>query len=252
MSKFFIYSDMNLSQLLRHSLLGLFATLFLTLPSTAIQTDTEDVIYFKNGSVLRGEIIERNGDESLKIETHCRNVIVVWLDEVEEIRSENIPVVRHYKISGYVNQTGLDLLPGNEVTSVRFQMVNGYQFSPRFSAGLGIGYTTYNDPLSLVPVFLDLRFKLLEANTTSFIFFKGGYNFSTHTDEDVIIEGHRGGYTLNPGIGIHFDTNGDNGWYINVGYNIDKFGFDHQGWGGQTVINEHTYKRVNFGLGLSF
>lgn len=243
---------MKSKEVFHYSILCLLVSLFLTLPVTAMTTDTEDVIYFKNGAILRGEIIERNGDESLKIETNCRNVVVVRLEEVEEIRRENIPVARYYKTSGYVNQTGLDLLPGNEVTSVRFQMVNGYQFTPRFSAGLGVGYTTYNDPLSLVPVFLDLRFKLFKANTTSYIFFKGGYNFTAHTDDAVLIEGKRGGYTINPGVGLHFDTSGDHGWYINVGYNIDKFGFDQQGWGGQTVINDHTFKRVNFGLGLSF
>jgi hypothetical protein len=234
--------------------LSLCAALFLITPVFAIQTDTEteDVVYLKDGTVLHGEIIERNGDTSLRIETACRNIYVVWLDEVEEIREEPRPVPQFYRRKGYVNQTGLEILPGKGPTSVRFQMVHGYQFHPLFSAGLGFGFSTYNDPLGLVPFFLEFRLKLAEANTASFIFLKTGYNISSHNDERVPVENHSGGMMINPGIGLQFDTSSGFGLYFHAGYNIDEASFEQDGGGGQIIITELAYKRIHFGFGLSF
>lgn len=230
------------------------ATLILIPPVFAMQTgvDTEDVIYLKDGSVLRGEIIERNGEVSLRIETTCRNIYVVWMDDVEEIRKESRPGSQYYRQKGYVNQTGLEILPGKGPTSVRFQMVHGYQFHPIFSAGLGFGLTTYNDPLGLIPFFLEFRLKLAEANTASFIFLKTGYNISFNNDERVPVDNHTGGMMINPGIGLQFDTSSGFGLYFHAGYNIDEASFEQDGGGGQIIITDLSYKRIHFGVGFSF
>lgn len=223
------------------------------LPQASLaQSDMEDVIYFKDGGILRGEIIERVPTKSLKIRTAGRNVVVVRLEEVREIRREKIPVSQYFKESGYVNQTGMAVLPGQGATSVRFQMVNGYQFTPKFSAGIGIGFATYNDPLNLVPFFIDMKYKFLKANTTPFVFLKSGYSFSILSDDDTQVENHRGGFMLNPGIGLQFDTSKGFGWYFTAGYNRDRSGFDQERWDGRIVENDVTYRRLLLGFGLSF
>lgn len=215
------------------------------------QPNEEDVIYFKNGAILRGEIIEHTGEESLKIKTAGRNVVVVMLEEVQEIKKERVPAQQYFKESGYVNYTGMAVLPGLDATSVRFQMVNGYQFSPKFSAGLGFGFTTYSDPLSLAPFFLDVKYKFLKANTTPFVFLKSGYSFSILAD-DIEVEEHRGGYMLNAGFGLQFDTGKGFGWYFTAGYNREHSSFEQERWDGRIVENEITYRRMQFGFGLSF
>ncbi|MEX0608574.1 MAG: hypothetical protein WEA79_06160 [Balneolaceae bacterium] len=217
------------------------------------QADMEDVIYLKNGGILRGEIIEMTENISLQIETAGRNVIVVKMEDVEEIKKEEKPLPRYYKKSGYVNFTGLDYLTGDENSSVlRFQMVNGYQFTSGLSAGIGIGFITYNDPLNAISLFLDLRYKLLEANTTPFIYFKSGYNFALSPNENYPIEEYSGGYLLNPGIGIQFDNSEGFGWYFSAGYNVDNLNYEERDWQGRVLETSLTYKRIHFGLGMAF
>lgn len=155
------------------------------------------------------------------------------------------------RTSGYINHVGIDFLFGTDNTTPRFHMMHGYQFSPRFSAGMGIGYIPYNDPLALIPLYLDFNYKTRETNIAPFLFLKAGYNISVHTNDDYPLEGHRGGWMFTPGTGIHFITRDGFQWYLNAGYNVNNARFDQQGWGSQTVETDLTFKRVMFGLGFS-
>lgn len=216
------------------------------------EPQTEDVICLKNGGILRGEILEISGGKTVKIKTAGRNVFVIEMSEVDRITEEPIPRGRYYKISGYINHTGMDFLSGPETTTVRFQMTNGYRFNPYFAAGIGIGYIPYRDPLDLIPVYLDIMANLTRSNASPFLFVKAGYAFSTHTDVRVPIESHRGGWLLNPGIGMHFNLRGGFRWYFNAGYNVNNARFDEAGFQGGSIENELSYRRVMFGLGFSF
>jgi hypothetical protein len=200
----------------------------------------------------KNQLTECFGEDSLVIESTCRNGYVIRMGEINELSQKPDREQQNYRQQGYVNQTGIEILPGRSSTSVRFQMVHGYQFHPLFSAGIGTGFSTYNDPLSLIPFYLDLRLKLFEANTTSFIFLKTGYNISVHHDERVTVDNHSGGMMINPGIGIQFDTPAGFGFYFHAGYNIDEASFEQNIGGGQTIVTDLSYKRIHFGMGLSF
>lgn len=217
------------------------------------QPAMEDVVYLKDGSILRGEIIERHENAFLKIQISGGSVFVVNMDEVDEITKEETYTSRYFKQKGYVNYSGMERLSGDQgADAMRFQMVNGYQFTPRFSAGLGVGFVNYHDPLNAIPVFADARFKLLKSNTAPFLFLKGGYNFSVNPDEDYPIEDHSGGLMLNTGIGIQFEINENVGWYFNAGYNIDKMEYEEEDFGGRSLKTSLAYKRIHFGFGLAF
>lgn len=63
---------------------------FLTVTIAYSQNNYQDVVHLKNGSIIRGIIIEQIPNESLKIETADRNVFVLNIDEVEKIAKEQI------------------------------------------------------------------------------------------------------------------------------------------------------------------
>jgi hypothetical protein len=69
-------------------------TLLLTIMTTTFlygQTPTwEEVVYLKNGSIIRGTIIEQIPNKSLKIQTKDRSVFVYSMDEIEKIAKEEI------------------------------------------------------------------------------------------------------------------------------------------------------------------
>ena len=52
------------------------------------QSDYQDVVYLKNGSIIRGMIIEQVPNQSLKIQTADGSVFVYEMDEVEKITKE--------------------------------------------------------------------------------------------------------------------------------------------------------------------
>ena len=62
-------------------------SLFLFLQSYG-QFNFTDVVYLKNGSIIRGIIIEQIPNQSIKIQTNDRNVFVFKYDEIEKISKE--------------------------------------------------------------------------------------------------------------------------------------------------------------------
>lgn len=211
----------------------------------------EDVVYLKDGSILREQVIEKTGEEFIKLEMDGQNVLIIDVEEVEKINRETVNNgAVHYRSSGYINHTGMDLLPGTETTTVRFQMVNGFQLSPKFSLGLGIGFVPYNDPLGLIPVFMEGRYKFKKTNTTPFLFLRTGYNFTVLTDENRELESQTGGLNLNPGVGLEFYS-AEFGWYLTAGLNVDKATFE-EFWNNRIMETEISFRRLQVGVGLIF
>ncbi|MCL2328732.1 MAG: hypothetical protein FWC39_09530 [Bacteroidetes bacterium] len=63
---------------------------FLTATIAFSQNNYQDVVYLKNGSIIRGIIIEQIPNESLRIETADRSVFVFNMNEVEKMTKEQI------------------------------------------------------------------------------------------------------------------------------------------------------------------
>ena len=50
----------------------------------------ESAIYLKNGSVIRGVIVEQVLGESVKIQTRAGNILKFQVDEIEKISTERL------------------------------------------------------------------------------------------------------------------------------------------------------------------
>lgn len=240
-------------------ILKLFLLTANTVESATRNSDKEDVIYFHNGRILRGEIIEKVDGEHIKILTAGRNVEVVKFEDIKEITRESIPVEKNFKESGFSNFTGIDKLFGDyegwDVNPFRLITVNGFHLNSYFFAGLGTGFVKYVDPLILIPVFADFKLRLSETNTAPYYFIRGGYGFSikTRSSQDFnTVEKHRGGWLFSTGIGIQVNTHRDFGWFFNGGYNMDHVYYETKGWGNWLITNDISYRRLFIGMGLSF
>ena len=155
--------------------------------------------------------------------------------------------------TGYFLQSGLDILPspgsGSEMTA-RIYFVIGHRFTPRLSVGIGIGFTPYNDPLSLVPFFFDFNYRLNEEGISPVLFLRTGYNFSTHKDESLFLDNHSGGLLLHPGFGLEFPVSASFDLYLNTGYNIDNSSYEFESWGNRIVTNDLSFRRLSVGFGF--
>ena len=54
------------------------------------QTQTEDVVYLKNGTIVRGTITEQNLNQSVKIQTKDNSLFVFSMEEIDKITKESI------------------------------------------------------------------------------------------------------------------------------------------------------------------
>jgi len=192
----------------------LLALVMYSMPAVA-QTNYEDVVYLKNGSVIHGMIIEQVPNESIKVQTKDRNIFVFKMDEVLKITKEEIqpanpsgkaqkvepPKKLTRKTSGYINilewgfarsftesesdydyngqgypfESHFDRI--NNGPSLGIQDINGYLLNPYFSVGVGIGMQAYQE-LFLVPLFLDLRINFMDTKLTPFAAIDLGHSFT--------------------------------------------------------------------------
>ena len=88
------------------------------------QKNAQDVVYLKNGSIIRGFISEFIPDKSVTIKTADQNIFVFEIAEVEKITREEPPNSKkdwtpYIRGKGYFNETELRLLigKGEPVTS---------------------------------------------------------------------------------------------------------------------------------------
>jgi hypothetical protein len=193
------------------------------------QVNYEDVVYLKNGTIIHGMIIEQVPNESLKIKSDrnvfvfkLNEVEKITKEELksppaEVIPISNIPAHAHLnkarKESGYTNITEITLARNfsqthsyyygyyygseyethfdriNNGPSFGIQTVNGYQFNPYLSVGVGIGLQGYNE-LFLIPVFLEVRAVVMKTRLSPFVLgeigssFTGQQVFGTNTEYD--------------------------------------------------------------------
>ena len=66
----------------------LFCILFTSMALS--QQEYEEVVYLKNGSVIKGTIIEQVPDVSIKIQTKDGNIFVYQMEEIDRITKEII------------------------------------------------------------------------------------------------------------------------------------------------------------------
>jgi hypothetical protein len=129
-------------------------------------------------------------------------------------------------------------------------IVNGHRFTPQTSVGVGIGFTPYNTPLSLIPFFFDFNYRLIKQGISPILFIRAGYNFTVKGDDSFLMDSHTGGLLLHPGIGLEIPIAEQFGLYVSAGYNIDNSSYVFETWGNRTVINDLSYRRVALSIGF--
>lgn len=68
------------------------AQLFLMCSSVLSQSNLQDIIHLKNGSIVRGTIIEQVPNETIKIKTNDGNIFVFKMSEIQKIVKDEATV----------------------------------------------------------------------------------------------------------------------------------------------------------------
>ena len=70
-------------------LITIFTILLLSLAGAA-QQSVQDVIYLKNGTVVRGKIVEQLPNQGIKVYTSSRTIVELKSDEIEKMEKEKV------------------------------------------------------------------------------------------------------------------------------------------------------------------
>ena len=157
----------------------LLTTVFILTATVLFAQNLQDVVHLRNGSIIRGTIIEQVPNQSLTIETADRSLFVFAIDEVERISREPIiqePVLQQtrFGVMGGLNAASQFVTDGRDSGStnarlgvhlgVFMEMPMGINWTFRpallYSMQGGterIGGTTYTDQFDYINVPLEFR-----------------------------------------------------------------------------------------------
>ena len=211
---------------MKTKLLVLLSFIFLSI-SAFSQGNYEEVVYLKNGSIIHGMIVEWVPNVSIKIKSGD-NLFVYKLEEIEKVTKELIKngtstAGNHdfgFKPKGYTGNFEIGLVDypeGSDLALVSFSLVNGYQFNPYFSMGLGVGVEISSDAVYNVPVYLNTKVYFTKTRFAPYLNFDAGYivNFS---DDYYYGSQTAHGLLINPALGLRVALNKKIGLTTTLGY----------------------------------
>ena len=225
----------------------------------------QDVVYLKNGGLIRGTISVLIPDEKVAIVSVGGNVFVYEMSEVDSIAREEIPFERqnrsaNYRKKGPFYALEAGFLAGDELgndgwkTRALQQITGGYMFHPRIGVGAGVALVWYESS-PIIPVFLQVRGNLSKQALTSFYYFADvGYGIPTNRNETL--QDVKGGIKSAAGLGLKVSGRNDIGWTLSVGYHLQKAQttqnyWDWEGIGSQSV-RSLSYRKLEIKTGVWF
>lgn len=250
------------------------ALLFLAIPlDSAAQAPTEDVVYMKNGTILRGKLLEYSPAGDVKVEILGGTVLVYPAADVDKITKEPAksgsvlqqPLTNGYnsyvrppkkpfvyKTKGIGNITDVGLMIGSEA-GVAIHTIGQYVFNPRLQLGAGIGIDRLTWGLKLAPIYIDFRGEVLkESPITPMYIAQAGWTLPMESNDGDWITNVKGGPMAAFGFGLKFNTRYGLRYHLSLTYKMEKASFDQQNWGGWPQTVNGTFYRVCFNTGISF
>ena len=234
--------------------------------------EMQDVLYLKNGSVLRGEIIEIKANESITLINYCDEKWVVNQIDIDKITKE--PILDNsilsksvdslmYKSNGFYSNINVGFLFSGDIDTpfppLSLMYIAGYQFDFRFGVGAGLGLDLLDE--TFMPVVLDLNYSLKKSNISHFIYLQGGYAFSLETPDPYQYDYYdyydsdlksKGGYIVNPGFGFKLNLNEKNALSFSLGYRYMQIEHTYKETNGQVIDRTIKYNRIVLKFGYHF
>lgn len=130
----------------------------------------DEVVYLKNGSEIRGTVIQYKPGEKIRIQTRDGSLFVYQMDEVDHLsknirpRSSTSLLGRGYRgfaDAGFTIPIGID-----------FTTTHGYQIDKHFFVGAGVGCS-----IQSFPVFAAARYDILDRHVTPALEVRWGRSF---------------------------------------------------------------------------
>ena len=253
---------------------------------THAQGNSRDVVYLKNGSIIKGTIVEIIPGATIKIKTSDGSIFIYPMEEVlrtEKEESSERPrrnaderkpepserVPSEYDHTGYfmIFRVGprINNIINNTI-DLNVGFINGIQMNEVVSLGVGIETTNYffssdqATSIRMTPVFVDARFYVPKKRVRPMFSFQFGYAMggkvqpSTHQNNnwsDFYPATEKGGVFMALGAGMRIHANKTFSFLWDGGVSLQSF--DGYSDSSMTTIRTRTVPsiRLNLGLGIN-
>lgn len=206
----------------------------------------QDVVYLKNGSVIKGSVVEINPSESLKIRTADGSLFVYNMSEVDRIERDNNSISNssvfdsdEYLEPGFRGLVDIGANYGfgdaEDNYQVSLAFTGGYQINKLLFVGAGVAPTLnlfdnkWKDEVDasfVIPVFTAVRLDFLNKKVSPFINARIGYSINTEdTDLSCMYYYAGAGVRLKKislGVGVDIYSKDSN----TTTYGAFRFGFE--------------------------
>lgn len=223
--------------------------------STA-QSNYTEVVYLKNGSIIRGVVVEQVPNVSLKIKTADGSIFVYPMNDVEKItkeesrntRAENAyrakkqpsSSLRGYK--GFVDAGYIFDVSDSDASKFEVTTSHGYQFNNYFYVGGGMSINHYPvEGYTSVPLFANFRANFSNKKITPFGDFKIGYS-----------TGDVSGTYVSTAIGVRFGMTRRTALNVQLEYSFQGYDDDYYKYGSIYYIEEGTANGFGLKVGFEF
>ncbi|MCW5906566.1 MAG: hypothetical protein KIS94_01820 [Chitinophagales bacterium] len=256
--------------------------LLLTASMAFAQSEIEDVVYLKNGSVIRGKITEQKFGESLKIELLGGSVFVFRESEIDSIKKENIRKAKlnrlktdyYRKDRGFQNISQVGIIYGvalknndnytdyyynnnRDDIGISIHTINGYRFWSYLFVGAGVGidrFISYRQTFS--PFYVRVASEFLKRKVTPFVFVDAGYAVMwKQPSNDYQTFRSKGGAYTSAGGGIRIFTRSRASVMLSAAYrmNMSETKWWYTQWNEGTYYTiKRTYQRMVASVGVTF
>jgi sRNA-binding regulator protein Hfq len=209
-----------------------------------------DVLYLKNGSVIRGNIIDSNA-ATITLENRIQDTLVYAAQEVE--RTGRTPRPLKVSAQGFYGtmEAGIQF---NETQGAVLRAIAGYRFGWQWQMGVGIGLDDYT--VRSAPVFCDIRYDFSRKDKTLFMYGGAGavIPWPTKTQREGGTDPSKKipGFYLHTGLGYKIRLEHNHSMHISAGYAHSEMSLRYPaGWPSYFTYN-YSYNRVTILLGYSF
>lgn len=225
---------------------------------SAQNAPTKEVVYLKNGSIIKGNIIEWIPNESLTIQTADKSIFVCKISDIERVKRETEEIQAPVKQKTQQKTTAYEsnIALGYGASSGKygldvlcFNWVYGKNLDKHHFIGGGTGVRHFDGiNMTMIPVLVDYRYRINDNDIAPFVRLSAGYSINVSDGLD------NSGFLVDPRIGMEIKL-------TNALLNID-FGYQTQQMAFSTIndpFNPAYFSKVyrfseslKFSVGLSF
>lgn len=235
------------------------ALLFAVVQVSFSQNNLIEVVYLKNGSIIKGTIIEQIPNKSLKIETPDGSFLVCDMEDVIKITKEPVSSRKHvstdphadeYVRKGYKGFVDLGYTFGigdYSLNRLEITTSHGFQFNPYIFLGGGAGIHYYHEAdQAAMPLFVDFRVNFKKGSIVPFAGLKTGYTFLLSDDIGDL------GFYCAPSIGFKMMTSHRMAVNLSLGYTVQLFDYYYSDHYHSYRYATENLSGISIKLGLEF